>query len=202
MGFDESAGWGLIRDLLDERQIVEILFGCDELLQLPEADRMARDRPHNGTRHLVDLHLRLDGVADAVQQPELLEALETMFGGPPQLSQCDFRSPQPGFGDQKLHMDALPRLDPTGGHQVATMILALCDFTGDNGSTRLVPGSHLRPDLQQLGGNVDRLDGEQTVVCSAGDGILFSGHLLHSGTHNSTTAERPALQIVWHPPQT
>ncbi len=199
MSFDETAGWSLLPGLLDAHEIQLILEGCERLLGVPEEERAARDRPNNGTRHLVDLHQRVDGLGDLFERPALVDALAEIFGEPPTLTQCDFRSPQPGFGDQKLHMDALPRLDVDSGHRVATMILALCDFTEENGSTRIVPGSHRRPDLQQLGGNVDRLEGELQVTCSAGDGILFSGHLLHSGTKNSSDGERPALQIVWNP---
>lgn len=81
--------------------------------------------------------------------------------------------------------------------RVATAIVALTEFTEANGSTRVVPGSHRRPDLQRVAGNLDSHPDEISFTGPAGTALIFSGHLLHSGTQNNSTTERPALQLTW-----
>ena len=86
---------------------------------------------------------------------------------------------------------------PQDAQDIGYAIVALTDFTETNGATRLVSGSHLRPDLQRSSGRLDRHPDEELVLLRAGSALVFDGHVLHSGTPNASTAERPALQIVW-----
>ena len=135
-------------------------------------------------------------MADLLSRAPLVDAVSSIIGlcGAP--AQVSYRSPQPGFGSQKLHTDDAPKLDD-GPDRAATAIVALVDFTASNGATRVVSGSHRRPDLQRLAGNLERHDDEELVLLERGSAVVFSGHLLHSGTTNSRDAERPALQFVW-----
>jgi len=61
------------------------------------------------------------------------------------------------------------------------VLYALCDFTAENGATRVVPGSHLWPDK--------RKPQEHEVVAAemnAGSAIYYLGKTLHGGGPNQT----------------
>lgn len=191
-----AVGWTLVADLMTKTETAQVLAACHQLLSVSEDERRIGDKPHAGTHHLVDLEARCDLVDEIVQRASLMNVVAELLGEPFEPMQVSYRSPQPGFGAQKLHTDAVPKLD-SGPDEVATAIVPLVDFTATNGPTRVVPGSHSRPDLQRLGGNLDSHVHEQQLLGPAGCAFVFSGHLLHSGTRNESDAERPALQLQW-----
>ena len=76
----------------------------------------------------------------------------------------------------------LPRPHPEV--QIASVI-ALVDFTADNGATRVVPGSHRwSPDR---GAAPDELEAAEMA---AGSAVVYLGSTLHGGGPNSTTDVR------------
>jgi len=195
--FDPAAGWCAIEGLVDDVGIATVLANCDRLLARPAADRLPGDKPASGTRHLVDLAARSDAVAEIVASPTLTTIVSEILGGVPADPEVSLRSPQPGYGGQRLHADDLPLTSSDEAPRVVTAIVALCDFTPLNGATRVVPGSHRRPDLQRVAGRLEHHADEITLCGPAGTAFIFSGHMLHSGTANRSAAGRPALQIVW-----
>lgn len=189
-------GYVVVERLVSADDVDSVLAQCNELLALPPAERHSRDKVANGTRHLEALDTRSELVAAVAQRPELLAQVEALLGPSFESQVVSFRSPQPTFGDQRLHTDDVPKLDD-GPDRVATAIVALVDFTADNGGTRVVPGSHRRPDLQKVAGNLESHPNELRFIAPAGSVMVFSGHLLHSGTQNTSSADRPALQLTW-----
>lgn len=186
----------MVPGLLSAGDIEAITADLERLASLHESDRHHRDRPSAGTRHLNDLAVRSTLVADAVTRPALIELVRAVIGEVPQPTEVGWRCPQPGFGGQSLHADDLPKLD-AGPDRVATAIIALVDFTADNGATRVVPGSHRRPDLQQAAAHIDTHPDEVVLTGPAGAAFVFSGHLLHAGGRNRSDHDRSALQVVW-----
>jgi ectoine hydroxylase-related dioxygenase (phytanoyl-CoA dioxygenase family) len=157
------------------------------------------DKPHGGTARMTDVIQR---VPSARLLPDALEpVVEQIIGPDPELTELAFRCPQPGHGEQRLHADDVAKLDD-GPDRCATAIVALVDFTDENGATRLVPGSHRRRDLQQQSGALgqdDRRVRDQLVTLAgpAGTAFVFSGHLLHGGGRNRSDRSRPALQLTY-----
>lgn len=196
LNYDEGHGYGAVAGLLSNDDVASVRSECERLLLLPEPDRHPRDKVAQGTRHLFDLAARSPVIAAIVQRRTLLDEIAAVIGTQFEAFEISFRSPQPGFGAQRLHADDVPKLGQ-GPDSVATAIVALVDFTEDNGSTRLIPGSHRRVDLQRHSGSLDGLHDETRLLGSAGTAFVFSGHVLHSGTRNDSAAERPALQLVW-----
>jgi ectoine hydroxylase-related dioxygenase (phytanoyl-CoA dioxygenase family) len=189
--YDDRVGWVRVDRVLDPATAADLARDCHRIAdQL--TDPRSGDKPHGATRRLTALDERLpatsaalDGLAPVVDQILVTGWTVTEIG---------FRCPEPGTGAQKLHADDVPRLVP-GPHRGATAIVALVDFTADNGATRVVAGSHLRPDLQRQSQQVDHLPGEEYLLGGAGTGFVFTRHLLHAGSSNRSEDPRPALQI-------
>jgi ectoine hydroxylase-related dioxygenase (phytanoyl-CoA dioxygenase family) len=93
----------------------------------------------------------------------------------------------PGSEQQYLHRDQdvwahLPK--PHAEIQLASMI-ALVDFTADNGATRVAPGSHRWP-VDRVPIDADLVAGEM----AAGSAIIYLGSTIHAGGANVTATER------------
>lgn len=93
----------------------------------------------------------------------------------------------PGSDQQLIHRDELVWVhlpDPHPEVQLASVI-ALVDFTADNGATRVVPGSHRWP--------VDRVATPDELVAAemaAGSAVVYLGSTLHGGGANTTADVR------------
>jgi ectoine hydroxylase-related dioxygenase (phytanoyl-CoA dioxygenase family) len=97
----------------------------------------------------------------------------------------------PGNKAQPLHRDLenypyFVTAGPTAPEVMSNFLIALTDFTEENGATRVIPGSHLWPDFE------DRGTPEQTIPANmeAGDALFFIGKLAHGGGANTTKDER------------
>ena len=191
-------GWTAVGPLISSRRCIEITDACLGRLESLGEDLRVGDKPHSGTRRLVDVDQRVSEAADIIQHADLVTTVAEMLGAEPELEDATFRCPQPGFGGQQLHADDVARIDD-GPPSGVTSIVALVDFTEENGATRLVPGSHRRPDLQRESGRLPDHPEAVTLTGPAGTGFVFSKHVLHSGTMNRSPYPRPALQLLWRP---
>lgn len=104
--FDHDAGWIAVPDVLSADEVAEVLSECHALLDLPITERLARDRPHSGTRHLDELHDRVDIVRSLSIDSVLTSVVATVLGATFSLGQAHYRCPQPGYGEQSLHAGA------------------------------------------------------------------------------------------------
>lgn len=194
--YDESAGWTTLTEFLSQAEVAQTRAVCTELLELPVEQRSARDKPFAGTRHLNELDDRSEFIDTLLEREELKAVVTEILGASYRRDVVAYRSPQPSFGGQKLHADGPSKLT-SGSDTVATAIIPLTTFTKDNGATRLIPGSHHRPDLQRQSGSLEDHPDQIFLTGAAGTAFVFSGHVLHSGTTNDSLFERPALHFVW-----
>lgn len=89
----------------------------------------------------------------------------------------------PGESAQRLHRDenAWPKLYSESPHVSVMAILALTEFTSENGATQAVPGSHLW--------DRDRVPEPSEITCAEmnpGDSVLWLGGTIHGGGANTT----------------
>jgi len=187
-------GWFAVRGLLDPAASAALARRCALMLR-DEEDLRQGDKRGNGTRRAAALLDRLPEIADLFSHPTLVAGVAHLLGAAVPITDVAFRCPQPGFGRQSLHADDVANTAADESHAV-TCILALCDFTEQNGATAVVPGTHRRPDLQRRPDRLRERD-EVRLLGTAGTGFMFSAHLLHRGTENRSTAPRPALQAQW-----
>ena len=189
-------GWVAIPGLLTPERADAVARRCAALLDDDGHDLRPGDKRAGGTRRAADLPARLPEVASLSEDPVLLGVVASLLGHPVPPADVAFRSPRPGFGRQSLHADDVA-IDRAGECRAVTAVVALCDFTADNGATAVVPGSHRRPDLQRRVGRLDLAGAEVQLVGAAGTAFVFSAHLLHRGTLNRSERPRPALQAQW-----
>jgi ectoine hydroxylase-related dioxygenase (phytanoyl-CoA dioxygenase family) len=124
----------------------------------------------------------------AALDPLVLDVVERLVGPGAQFGNTCAIQVHPGQGAQVLHYEQGIYPLPRDRDVMISAIWALDDFTADNGATRVVPGSHLRP-----AGKPDHAEAVP-VVMPAGSVLLFSGRLYHGGGAN--TSSRPRLGVV------
>ena len=100
----------------------------------------------------------------------------------------------PGQGAQMLHRDRLAwgvHLPRTMEPQLNT-IWALTDFTGENGATQVVPGSH-RWDWSR--------EAAPDEICQAvmarGSVLIYTGSVVHGGGANRSAGERIGINLTY-----
>lgn len=100
-----------------------------------------------------------------------------------QLNIAHLMQREPGTEAQFIHRDAWvwKRMPPINGEVQLASVIALVDFTADNGATLLVPGSHRWED--------DRYPEEDEIVpavMKAGSAVIYLGNTFHGGGANTT----------------
>jgi ectoine hydroxylase-related dioxygenase (phytanoyl-CoA dioxygenase family) len=158
----------------------------------------ASGRAETGTRHPADLAARGEAFARVLEHGRVLAAVEHVLKRPFRVLFFAGRDPLPGFGQQGLHTDWLPR-SPGEPFAVVSALWALDDFTAENGAPRVIPGSHLvpKPLAKSMQTPTARHPAEQLVLARAGSVLVFNGHLAHSGTRNRSRGSRRALHCQW-----
>ena len=179
-------GYLVVRDILSSQQLAAVHARIGELLvEAPRKNPMWRPRE---TLHLDGL---FDGgsVFDAAwSSPAVLRTVAHLLGPDFFVSAFGYRAPSPDHGHQDLHRTYEPSGTDDVRHRQVTAIVALVDFTADNGATQVIAGSHR---------SARGADGRtpEPVACPAGGAIVFTEHLLHSGTTNRSAARRDALIV-------
>jgi ectoine hydroxylase-related dioxygenase (phytanoyl-CoA dioxygenase family) len=94
----------------------------------------------------------------------------------------------PGNKAQMLHRDMAQyqpfvAMNKHAPRAITNLMLALTDFTEENGATRVIPGSQHWDDFEDVGSP------EMTIPAElkAGDAVLFGGKVVHGGGANVTT---------------
>ena len=96
----------------------------------------------------------------------------------------------PGNRAQFLHRDLenwfpFVGMGPAGPEVTLNFLIALTDFTEENGATRVIPGSNHWDDFEDNG----TPEGTIPAVMKAGDALFISGKTVHGGGANLTDNE-------------
>jgi len=91
----------------------------------------------------------------------------------------------PGNVAQMLHRDMMQyqpfvAMNKHAPRAITNLMLALTDFTEENGATRLIPGSQDWDDFEDMG----TPDMTIPALLNAGDAVLFGGKVVHGGGAN------------------
>ena len=124
-------------------------------------------------------------------QERVQDAVRELLGERHHLTGLHGRSPPQDHGQQGLHVDWSTPVKP-GEHLLANCFFALDDMDASNGATRVVPRSHRTGKVPrgQAAQPHGRQPGEIHLQARAGDCLVFSSHLWHSGALNVSGTRR------------
>jgi hypothetical protein len=126
-----------------------------------------------------------------LRHPLVQEAVRELLGERSKLTGLHGRAPPKGHGQQGLHVDWPTPVKP-GEHLLANCFFALDEMDASNGATRVVPRSHRAGKVPR--GSAAQPQGHQPgeihLQARAGDVLVFSSHLWHSGALNVSGARR------------
>lgn len=171
------------------------LFGEDEVAAmraalLPHFDgHLGRNNFEGfGTRRLYAVIEKTLACNPLVEHPLVLALLDRLLEPNYLLSQLQAIDIQPGEAAQPLHYDDAfyPWPRPRRALGAAT-ILAIDDFTADNGATVLLPGSHRWDSRAPGAADIARA---VPAVMPRGSVLFFVGTLWHGGGANASAAGR------------
>jgi ectoine hydroxylase-related dioxygenase (phytanoyl-CoA dioxygenase family) len=185
-----TRGFLVLPDALDAGEVARQIDVLDRLVQedLRNPDRRRRNddwMSFNGV-------LRDDAIADVVTHPNILPHVESVLGPTCIMYACISSSMPPGGTNysSRVHVDC-QRVVPSYPTNIGVMV-ALTDFTEENGATRFLPGS-----FEQLEAPTDEeFDRDAEMVFPrAGDAVIFNARIWHCGGVNHTNRPRHALTV-------
>ena len=145
-----------------------------------------------GTRRIADL-VSQDPLYDCTYtNPSVLAAVSHILGRDFKLHSLNARDALPGSGIQDFHRDGY---HPPGSCNLVNSAWLLDGFTLDNGSTRVIPGSHSHREQPTCG--LDAHPDQVVVTAEAGSVLVFRGDLLHSGTTNLSGQIRRVFHVAF-----
>jgi ectoine hydroxylase-related dioxygenase (phytanoyl-CoA dioxygenase family) len=192
----EEYGAVIVEDFLDADLLARFNAELDPEVEATPAGRNLTNPAYvvffgAHTRHLSGIAGRSRVFAEEILCHPILQAVSDeillRFSSGYRLNVAHVLDRGPGSEQQYLHRDEdvwahLPRPHPEV--QVASVI-ALEDFTAENGATRVVPGSHRWPRDRQ-----PQLDELVPAVMPAGAAVVYLGSTLHGGGPNTTESQR------------
>lgn len=187
----DEHGYALVEGVLDPADVARRLDALRELFAATPTGRNFFEGFH--TQRIYALYAKTRAFDDLAVHPLLLAALDHALGEHYQFSAPVALQIGPGEKAQMIHRDEdvypLPRPHPP---VVVNSMWALCDFTAENGATRLIPGSHHWPEDR-------RPDPDETVAATmpAGSVLIYLGGLWHGGGANTTDRPRPGLLLEY-----
>jgi len=195
----DEEGYLLLDGFLDRARLAALRARLEQLFDAEGETAGSEFKPEPGCRRLANLVDKGEIFCQLIAMPRLLEYVRHVLGPDIKLSSLHARSVNPGgAGAQPLHADMSAVADQRG-YWVCNTIWMLDDFTPDNGTLRLVPGSHRRRRLPQHELADPRADhpDEIRVTGRAGTVMVLNAHLWHAGTANRTARPRTALHAFY-----
>lgn len=185
--------------------IIEKLF-APELMDAFKADALTRFKHAAGrnnfeglaTQRLYSMMAETDIANPMVEHPLILSLLDKIFEPNYLLSQLQVINIHPSEDAQPMHFDDgfYPWPRPRRALGAAT-IIAVDDFTEDNGATVLIPQSHKWGD--RLPNKTDKANLIKAVM-PKGSVLFFLGTLWHGGGANESPAPRMCLTAQYCAP--
>jgi ectoine hydroxylase-related dioxygenase (phytanoyl-CoA dioxygenase family) len=180
-------GYALLRGAIPFEWLEELRDTFDKGVKPP--DQWPVPRGGDWRHSLLDLDPKIQAVC---RTQELLAVVGQLINESFFISQVEGREPLQGGGHQKLHRDF-------SAQRPGDTVIAIAyfdDYGFENGSTRIVPGSHrLAPHEPPF--NDDNESRSVQISGSAGDILVFDADLLHAGCLNPSGARRRSILICY-----
>lgn len=189
----EAHGFAIVEGLIEPALVDGLLVELERL----QHERPVGDlppAPFSGfvTRRWFGLLHESDVWQEVAAHPRVLAVLRGILGDDLLLSAMGTAVIGPGEDAQPLHRDdAVYGLPMPHRHLVCNTMWALCDFTEDNGATRLVTGSHRNIDPPHVDASYDTVP----AAMPRGSVCFILGTTYHGAGSNRTSVDRPGLTI-------
>ncbi|MEM7362635.1 MAG: phytanoyl-CoA dioxygenase family protein [Pseudomonadota bacterium] len=183
----EEEGFCIVRGVLTNDQI-EIVR--DALTPWLKGDKMGRNNFEGERSERVYAMLaKSPEFAVLVENPRTLPYVEQMLRPNFLLSACLAINVHPGETPQPWHADHVYPGMPRDTLSGISAIIAIDEFTENNGATEVLPGSHRWLDERPVGDDPRR----QVMTMAAGSALLLHGALYHRGGANRSDQIRLAV---------
>ena len=193
-----SAGFTIIPDFLRPDQVRKVRQAL-----APHLGQFTGRNDFEGfdTERVYTLVARARLFEELAEEPRLLALMDANLLPGFLLTASQAINIRPGESEQPLHVDdgfyRLPRPRPAVSF---SMILAVDDFTAENGATEVIAGSHLwGPDAATAAAELQGPP-PRPVLMAAGSCLVFSGILIHRGGANRSHAPRLAITYQYCQP--
>ncbi|MBO0858041.1 MAG: phytanoyl-CoA dioxygenase family protein [Chloracidobacterium sp.] len=189
----DKLGYVVLPDAIDAGWLGRLRTAFERAV---DKKHVATEGRRTGTRHASDLIQKDEAFDGVLTHAKILAAVNHALRRSFKVLALGGRDPLPGYGQQALHTDWYPRLSSSEPFSVVTALWLLDDFIGDNGATRLIPGSHLwlNPLPKSLQQPESKHPEERFVIAKAGSALVFNGHLWHRGARNESNHSRRVIQ--------
>ena len=191
----DQQGYAVLPNFMSPALLAALRARVAELFE-KEGDQAGSEfKPEPHTRRLANCLDKGQVFLDCIADPVILEGIAAVIGPDYKLSSVNIRSADPlSEWSQPLHCD-MGALPDERGNWVCNTIWILDDFTGSNGATRCVPGTHKSGRLPQevLSDPAAPHPDEVLVTAPAGTVVVMNAHLWHGGTANRTPRPRTAM---------
>lgn len=196
----QDDGFIYFPSVISTDEVAELRSAMDRLEEIPEY----MDKVHESwSRHFNNAFNRDEVFLQYLDKPRIIELAEEIHGADCHIIGMTAWITGPGRPEQKLHVDYLPISLPEDILEdprvnvpvfITTAHYYLDDMYEELGPTKFVPGSHLsgrgpRGDAEWKG------VGEQSILCNAGDVVIFRSEVWHRGAANTSNQERYLLQV-------
>ena len=202
----ERDGYAYLPGMLDRDQVAELREHMERLEPLAESYDRVSD-PEDGflNRAINNAFNRHPHFVQFLDYPGVIEIAESLLGVDCHVIAMTSWLTGPGRPDQPLHADyqalTLPEdvmADPRVRIPVyvATAHFYLDDLDEEIGPTRFIPGSHRagrRPGEDTTWQGRE----EQSILCNAGDVVIFRSEVWHRGSANRSDRVRHLLQVSY-----
>ncbi len=202
----EEDGFAYFPGVLDEDEMVRLRRAMDELTALPESYDKHTDPAEHGfmNKSINNAFNRAPIFVPYLDPPEIIDLVEAIHGADCHCIGMTAWVTGPGRPDQTLHVDWQPLTLPEDVMEdprvkipifISTLHFYLDDIYEELGPTNFVPGSHRagrRPNADEK--NWKGVS-EESIMCKAGDAVLFRSEVWHRGTANTSEQTRYLLQV-------
>ena len=201
----EQDGYVYLPGVLDDDQTAELRAHVDRLQPNPESFDRGYDPERDGfiNQSVNNAFNRDPYFLRFLDYPGVIEIAEALHGANCHIIGMTSWITGPGRPDQQLHADWQPLELPEDVMAdarvripvyISTAHFYLDDLTEELGPTRFVPGSH-RAGRAPNGDSAWHGRQEQSILCNAGDVVIFRSEVWHRGTANTSDRVRFLLQV-------
>jgi len=202
----EQEGYVFFPGALSGEEVAELRSAMDRLEARPEEyDRHTDPETHGFLNKSINNVFNRDPVfLSFLDRPDVIDVVEAAHGPDCHVIGMTAWMTGPGRPDQGIHVDWQPLELPEDVMDdprvevpvyISTVHYYLDDLYEALGPTQFIPGSHRAGRVPAAGESAWRGVEPRSILCAAGDAVLFRCEVWHRGTANTSDRVRYLLQV-------